>query len=1859
MATYAKLQGAALSPPPPRLAVSGSPPPEDGTPCPRCGAPFSVDGGCAGCGLPPTPADDELVRQDRFLAFALRCIAEGDDPTSRLHSWRKSVEARLQDAQGAGRPAILRAQDAARLAGERQLDLFDRAGAADDDAVEREGVPEQAEPATESVPPATPALQDRPRRPVARRQPGLSAQELLARRLEIGVWFVGALLAVGGSLLATRLFWGQLPEAIRPGIVAAGLALFAGAFVAAGSQLAARYPGSSAGSVLGLVGRLFAISATVPLGSMRHDDLPSALGFLALALALVAGGMALALKRGVAGVTRSGSLAVLAGMGLLFLAPRSELIAAAIVGLGVVLVKLGLSLRTRRALLGESTWLEDAGAAFVGLAVIVASCVSARPALGEGPTLALLAAGVALFVDALVVALESRAMGSGYRALVRLLGAALVATSAVVASLHALEQQRDFLYAGLTLLSLSLVVRRRVSSPASAWLYVPSWTLSSAAVLLFALAALELSRVNLDGGLRLALVPALLWLFVVSFAARRERGPAPRPPSWLSGLLLAATLPAALVVGELGPWCAPSLALALALFVTDRRAERSVLFNLVGGLAGVLAVLAALDGLRAFHGLALGSATAAVGAVLLVLATARKKRATRQTLAATSALCLLLLATGGLALVTDGLGQDALVPVLVAGALLLVVGEISRALALTLCGAGLLWGLALVRHALLVEGGPLRVTAFAAVALAALSLLPPLRGRPVRLLRRGLSPLGHSRYARAGALSLLAAASAALSLPAVFGGWWTRPAPALEASFAALAMLALFVRTRGAVALAGLVAFSVVAAADAGVVLAELQGPGMATALAGLSAVALWSLALVVLRATGAELSVVRGWRRRRGAGVPAASALWPLVGLLGVVGLGLGVVVSPPSLLVLDEAMISQLVLHLAEVLALSSLVALLLFAVSGRQALVVVATAFVGLALAVQAPRVLDVAQQTLGLGVLVGLTAWLALLAVLARAAYRGALLGGERPVWLAAWPRPAALRGVAYAGLCALAGALLLVGASLRLAGNVAQARLFAPGVIVLVAAVIVASLVVATRHRTTPALFLVGALIGVTATAFELSVRAAGWLPPPTGLSQALGAWGLVALLLLLDRRRGRRLLVALGFGLPRAVRERLVGAASVAAWGLVGFAVIRASLGAPQLHVETLVIGALALVAIALVAPRRGTAAFGAVGITLASAAVAARALAFATRQADLAVETLPVVLSLALAGALVTERFAYRLASSRAARRWHAHRRAGRRAAGPAARFTAQRLGTAALFGQLALCLLAPPTTLLGMAGLGASLVLGVVLVARLAYGFATERSGHGLLPLACFAMVLAAVSLVTGERTLLEFIERNEDMLGLAGVSWFLVVALWLAARRSGRWVLASVGMPLPRKNRRVVVAVLQIGVVFFAGLALLRGAAGYPFVPLAPSLLVALAPAALLLLVPTRLGTALAPVGLAALFALGAVAVADAALVRPVAVELSTGPLALVTVLVVCLALQTLGPRLFASDVVRRFYGTSSSLASLGEHLKLSAELLAGAALFGVIALSAADSAPGPLALASTWIALGVALVLFSRVAVDREQTVWAAVAQGAALAVYVDLRRRTPWLDDVYAVDAMACLAGAVLFVALRSSRLASGRRSPIARAAELYAATLPVLAALLGPSQGTRALVLAACGGVYAVLARSRRHAAYEIGAGLALVFASLSALVHYEVKAPELYLMPIAFVGTFLARRHRGRFGVVGRYLAVGSQIPAYVTAAWSALGVGTFTAFALGVGLSTAGLLYAFRARDRRSLYAAVASVTVLVTGRLILAGLENALLGTLLLVGLGVALLAGMTAFTIKRESAGRAYRSLVDELGDWRDG
>ncbi len=1584
--------------------------------CSRCGA---DDAGafCARCGA---PVDDAVaaLRQETYLTFVIEDVLASRDPVLALQRWqaqsaarRRLLSAAIPDAPvPATAPAATGAPpvDAA-VASEATADKTPVDTTADDATAPTPAStisaspppqpgrrPESATQRPVSAPrPTSAARPQRPSRPTPRPLTPAEARARFEQRLEIGGWFTGALFAVGGSLWATNLFWDDIPSTLRPAVVGAGLAAFAAAFMALGAVLAARHRDSLAGHVLGVVGRLIGVSATIPLALLRRENLPLALITDVVVMASLWWAMRFAHRRSDASSMSdvppwSGARWFLAGFGLAVVGPTSPWLGIPVAIAALLMTRAAIADGTLPALAGQRTWVDDLSILAVGAAAVASSLLGARDAMPGAVHGALWSVAIVAAFDVVLRLIEQRQSLYGLRSV----GRWLLALWSVGTAFNVVNVAGDtgpmLPAVALLFVAASFHDPERLSVP-------PLFRLVG--VVATALAAGFLTRfIPWSGGADTLFLSTTL-LVILGLTQRERRQTNDNAHQVASLLLWLACSGTALAFADDGLMAVPALMVAAALWLTDRRAERSGAFNLLTVVAVMAPILVLADDLlpRAWRSVVDVSVLCALG---LGLAVARRIRPAWPLVAGTTATSAWI-AVVGIGASIAAVGRDpAFISALILAGTLLALLELSRHVELGLVAASILWMVVAI-----ALRGPLGITdlrasmPLATLVLAALAFAPRIPGvASVRALLPAWSKLGRARHARPWSIvavgSIVVGTLLVLRLPMMPGETALLQAAASPALCLAALLFAVRHPSRRQWAL--FLASAICLGAEGGVATslmlggAAIVGPPLAWMGLGAGVVAaVVAVVVVVVRIQDVRTVLThRLWRTRR-APVIARDLWWNVAVVGGVVSFVTAIVGAAGA----DTPSLAWLLV--AAALAIACLQGFVLFAGRAEQPLVTMATLAALTAPLAMAVRAFVAHDDTGTLGFVLASIAIAAGAMALARLAYRR----GEVPSVLEAWPHPAVLRQPAFAVVSVLAFVVAAAGQGMQLDHSRELAEKYGPGLIIVGVALLAAAMV-ALRTRRTFAV-VVGSLgvMGLVGASIDGVAHAAQWLPKSFGTSEALVALGLVVVLLLVERDAGRRALMTVGIGWSLPVRRRLQQLLVVVVPVMAAFACVLAVREAPRAHELAIILAGAALVALVLVQPGPGTARAGAVGVVVASG-------------------------------------------------------------------------------------------------GAGA-------LVARIMFG---------------------------------------------AGVAF------------------DTDAMP----------------VILLGGL-------------------------------------------------LG------------------------------CLLVQTLSTRLWALPALegfhrRRLVDAPSLLADVGRAMRRTVEDQTLLLVAFVVAVTVVDPRPESTQLLSTWLALGLVVVLTSRMAVDREQTWPAALGQGMALAIYVDIRRRTPWLDDVGGIDAIACLVGAAVFIAIGYASRGQPRGASTARAAEMYAMTLPVIAAGFGSNDQSRALICLVGGALYAVLSRTRRSPRYELACGVALVAATMLALSAQGVRDASMYLLPVAFVGTFLARRHRSMLGSTGRYLAVWCHVPLYCTSAWTALSTKTFGAFALGIVLVTIGVGYAIKVRDRRSLYAAASAAAVLVVGRLVLLGLDNALLGTLLLAGAGIGVLAAMTVFTIRRDAATDAVKSATRGLEDW---
>lgn len=1578
--------------------------------CSRCGA---DDAGafCARCGA---PVDDAVaaLRQETYLTFVIEDVLASRDPVLALQRWQAQSAARrrLLSAGVPDAPAPAPAATAAPLvddavASEAAAEKTPVDTTADGATASTSSTttaprpgrrPEPAAPRPVSPPrPTSAARPQRPSRPTPQPLTPAEARARFEQRLEIGGWFTGALFAVGGSLWATNLFWDDIPATLRPAVVGAGLAAFAAAFMALGAVLAARHRDSLAGHVLGVVGRLIGVSATIPLALLRRENLPLALITDVVVMGSLWWAMRFAHRRSDTSPTGdvppwSGARWFLVGFGLAVVGPTSPWLGIPVAIAALLVTRAAIADGTLPALAGQRTWVDDLSILAVGAAALTSSLLGIRDGMPGAVHGALWSVAIVAALDVVLRLIEQRQGLYVWR----MAGRWLLALWSVGTAFNVVNNAVD---TGPVLPAVALLFVAASFHDPSRLALPPLFRLVG--VVATAMAAGFLTRfIPWSGSAADALFLTTTLLVILGLTQRERRQTNDNAHQVASLVLWLACSGTALAFADDGLVAVPALMVAAALWLTDRRAERSGAFNLLTVVAVMAPVIVVADDLlpRAWRSVVDVSVLCALG---LGLAVARRIRPAWPLIAGATATSTWIVVVGiGASIAAADRESAFIVAIIIAGTLWALV-ELSRHVELGVAAAGILWMVVAIALRDPLGVNSLRTTmAMAALVLACLAFVPRMAGiKAPRLLLRAWSH-GRARYARPWSLvavgSVVVAALMVLRLPmmpAETGLLQAAASPAL-----CLAALLFAVRHPSRRQWALFLASAICLGAEGGVATSLTLGGaaavGPALAWMGLGAgvvAAMVAVAVVVVRMQDVRTVVTRRlWRTRRAPVI--ARDLWWNVAVVGCVVAFVTAIVGAAGA---DTAALAFLLV--AAALALASLQGVVLFAGRAEQPLVAMATLAALTAPLSMAVRAFMAHDDTATLGFVLASIALAAGAMVLARRAYRR----GEVPSILEAWPRPAVLRQPAFVVVSVLAVIVAGAGQGMHLDHSRELAEKYGPGLIIVGVALVAAALV-ALRTRRTFAV-VVGALgvMGLVGGSIDGVAHAAQWLPTSFGTSEALVALGLVAVLLLVERDAGRRALMTVGVGWSLPVRRRLQQLLVVVVPVMAAFACLLAVREAPRAHELAIILAGAALIALVLVQPGPGTARAGAVGVVVASGGVGA--------------------------------------------------------------------------------------------------------LMARVMFG---------------------------------------------AGIAF-----------------------------------------------------------------------------------------------------------------DTNALPVILLCGLVGCLLVQTISARWWALPALevfhrRRLENAPSLLADVGRAMRRTVENQTLLLVAVVVAVTVVDPRPESTQLLSTWLALGLVVVLTSRMAVDREQTWPAALGQGMALAIYIDIRRRTPWLDDVGGIDAIACLVGAAVFIAIGYASRGQPRGASTARAAEMYAMTLPVIAAGFGSNDQSRALICLVGGGLYAVLSRTRRSPRYELACGVALVAATMLALSAQGVRDASMYLLPVAFVGTFLARRHRSMLGSAGRYLAVWCHVPLYCTSAWTALSTKTFGAFALGIVLVTIGVGYAIKVRDRRSLYAAASAAAVLVVGRLVLLGLDNALLGTLLLAGAGIGVLAAMTVFTIRRDAATDAVKSATRGLEDW---
>lgn len=765
--------------------------------CSRCGA---ADAGafCARCGA---PVDDAVaaLRQETYLAFVIEDVLASRDPVLALQRWqaqsatrRRLLSAGVPDPTPATATATATTDEAPApdATGAPPAD----AGVAREAATENTPVdtaadgakastttsptsttasPRPGPPPRRPVSPPRPTPAARPQRPTRPTPRPLTPAEARARfeqRLEIGGWFTGALFAVGGSLWATNLFWDDIPATLRPAVVGAGLAAFAAAFMALGAVLAARHRDSLAGHVLGVVGRLIGVSATIPLALLRRENLPLALVTDVVVMGSLWWAMRFAHRRSdtatAMGTTSdavpwSGARWFLVGFGLAVVGPTSPWLGIPVAIAALLMTRAAIADGTLPALAGQRTWVDDLSILAVGAAALTSSLLGIRDAMTGAVHGALWSIAIVAALELVLRLIEQRQSLYGLRGVSRWLLALWSLGTAFNVVSNAGDTGPLLPAVALLFVAASFHDPERLSLPPLVRLV---------GVVATALAAGFLTRfVPWVGSAADGLFLTTTLVVILALTHRERRLTTTGGHQVASLLLWLSCSGTALAFADDGLVAVPALMAAAALWLTDRRAERSGAFNLLTVAAVMAPVLVVADDLlpRAWRSVADVSVLCALG---LGLAVARRVRPGWPLVAGTTATSTWIAVVGIGASIAAADREPAFIAAIIIACTLWALVELSRHVELGVVAAGILWAVAAI-----ALRDPLGVTSLrttmplAALVLAAFAFAPRIPGvAGVRLLLPAWSH-GRARHARPWSLvavgSVVVAALMILRLP--------------------------------------------------------------------------------------------------------------------------------------------------------------------------------------------------------------------------------------------------------------------------------------------------------------------------------------------------------------------------------------------------------------------------------------------------------------------------------------------------------------------------------------------------------------------------------------------------------------------------------------------------------------------------------------------------------------------------------------------------------------------------------------------------------------------------------------------------------------------------------------------------------------------------------------------------------------------------------------------------------------------------------------------------------------------------------------------------------------------------------------
>ena len=281
--------------------------------------------------------------------------------------------------------------------------------------------------------------------------------------------------------------------------------------------------------------------------------------------------------------------------------------------------------------------------------------------------------------------------------------------------------------------------------------------------------------------------------------------------------------------------------------------------------------------------------------------------------------------------------------------------------------------------------------------------------------------------------------------------------------------------------------------------------------------------------------------------------------------------------------------------------------------------------------------------------------------------------------------------------------------------------------------------------------------------------------------------------------------------------------------------------------------------------------------------------------------------------------------------------------------------------------------------------------------------------------------------------------------------------------------------------------------------------------------------------------------------------------------------------------------------------------------------------------------------------------------RQGSVLGAVAaELAGAAMWLELRVRSPWIGDIPHIDAFVCIAGTFIAAGVYSvmQRRDDGAQA-VAKAAGVTQLILPVigLATLSADVSWSNAIIAMCTSATYAMVAKVSGSKWAASLAALAFDLAAALMWLQMGLSSPQIYALPVSVSLLVLAQIYRRDLSpaALGN-IRVGALMLVYLS------GFVTVMAFdaphhALIMAVAcAAGVLFGAAMRIRSYLLLGSAFLVVDLATNIVRFGLRGQTAATVVLVGLGSAIIACLVTWTLNRDHLETRVRRMAVEIGSW---